>query len=402
MPVYAYRAASAAGRTVRGTEEAATEAALDRLLVERGLFPLEIRSAGGGAARRAGSGAWTSRRADLAESVATLAALLEAGLPLDRALEVTARGAARSDMAQALEGVRQVVRGGGRITDALRAHAELFPPVAVGLLGTAERGGHLAEATRRLADHLERESALRARVVSALIYPALLAGVGLFALVVLLLFVLPRFVELLSDAGAALPASTALLLAASRGFGRWWPLLLLAPCAGGVLWTRWRRSTGGRERADALLLSLPLLGPLRARYASVHVARTLGTLTAGGLTLLQALDVTVSTTGDAAVAADLRAAHGAVRRGEALSAALARGRAFPHVMIRMVQVGEETGELDTLLGRAAGLMEGELGRKVERLVALLEPAMILLFGILVGGVALSLLQAIYGVHADTF
>lgn len=401
MPRFSWQAATAGGRTLRGTEEAPTEGALERALAGRGLYPVAIRPAGRGEGERRGRG-WVSRRADVAESVATLAALLEAGLPLERALEVTAQGAARRDVAEGLEEVRRAVRGGGRVAEAVAARRDLFPPVAAGLLGAAERGGHMADAMRRLADGMEREGALRARVVSALTYPVLLAAVGTAATTILLAYVLPQFVELLADAGAALPTSTALLLAASRAFTRFWPLLVLAAGAAGFAWWSVRRSEGGRERTDAWLLRVPVLGPLRARYAATHVARTLGTLLSGGVPLLPALAAAADAAPDAAVAADLRAAAGSVRRGEALSAALERGRGFPHLLPRLARVGEETGEMDAMLLRAADMLQAELERRLERAVSLLEPAMILLFGALVGGVALSLLQAIYGIHAGAF
>lgn len=402
MARFRYEAANAGGQTVRGVEEAASEGALERLLAGRGLYPVSIAPAARGEGERRAGGAWTSRRADVAEAVATLAALLEAGLPLERALEVAAQGAARRDVAGALEGVRRAVRGGGRVADAVAAQAGVFPPIAAGLLAAGERGGQLADAMRRLADGMEREGALRARVVAALTYPALLAAVGTAATTILLVYVLPKFVDLLADAGASLPTSTAILLALSGAAGRWWPaLLLLVVGLAAAIW-RTRRSAAGRERGDAWLLRLPLVGPLRARYASAQTARTLGTLLAGGVPLVAALDVAAGAASDAAVAADLRAARASVRRGEALSGALARGRGFPHVLVRLVAVGEETGEMDAMMLRAAALMESELERRLDRTVSLLEPAMILFFGLVVGGVALSLLQAIYGIHADAF
>lgn len=401
MPRFSYEAATAGGQTVRGVEEAPSEGAVERLLAGRGLYALRVVPAARGEGERRGGG-WVSRRADLGEAVSTLAALLEAGLPLERSLEVAARGAARRDVAAGLDEVRRAVRGGGRIADAVAAQGALFPPMAAGLLGAGERGGHLADAMRRLAAGMEREGALRARVVSALTYPLLLAVVGFAATVILLAYVLPKFVDLLADAGAELPASTALLLAASRAFGRGWPVLLAVAVVAAGLWWRARSTPAGRERTDAWLLRLPLAGALRSRYASAQVARTLGTLLAGGVPMLAALEVAAGSAPDAAVAADLRAAQGSVRRGEALSAALARGRGFPHVLVRLVQAGEETGEMDAMLLRAAALMETELERRLDRTVALLEPGMILLFGLLVGGVALSLLQAIYGIHADAF
>jgi type II secretory pathway component PulF len=397
---FRYEAADASGQTIRGIEEADTPAALERMLSGRGLYALRVVPAERGGTERGERSRWVSRRADVAEAVATLAALLEAGLPLEQALEVAAKGAARADVSAGLEDLRRTVRGGGRIAEGVRAHPALFPPVAAGLLAAGERGGQLADAARRLADGLEREGALRASVVAAVTYPALLALVGTGATGILLGFVLPKFVGLLAEAGARLPLSTSILLAFSKlvtSYG--WVTAALLVTGAVLLWRR-RRSPAGRERIDAWLLRVPMVGGLRARYASAQVARTLATLLAGGVPLLTALEVAVQSVTDAAVSADLNAAHAAVRRGDALSGALSRGRGFPHVLVRLVEVGERTGELDAMLLRAAALMEAELERRLGRAVALLEPLLVLFFGFLVGGVALSLLQAIYGMHSD--
>lgn len=403
MPTFAYRATTLEGRTLRGVEEAVSPVALERTLAGRGLYALDVipareRTEESGFSR----GRLIPRGADVTEAMATLASLLEVGLPLERALEITIRGAARRDVAGALASARQRVREGGKLADALAEYPALFPAVAVGLVRAADRGGHLAEAVRRLAEHLERERALRARLVSALTYPLLLVGTGALSLAVLLLFVLPRFVTILDDAEAALPRSTALLLATSTLLGRIWPLLMLGVLIAPVVWIRWRATERGRERTDALLLRLPLVGPLRARYASARLARTLGTLLSGGLPLVPALEIAGDASGDMAVGAQVRTTREEVRRGEALSAALRRRQTFPFIFVRLVEVGEETGQLEVMLERVAALLDAELERRLDRLVSLIEPTLILLFGVLVGFVALSLLQAIYGVHADAF
>ena len=403
MPAFAYRAVTTEGRTLQGVEEAVSIPALERVLSGRGLYPLDVAPARGREESGDRPRGWlVGRRVDAAEGITTLAALLDAGLPLERALEVAGRGAARADVGTAWEAVRRQVREGGRLADALVQHPRCFPPVAVGLVRAGERGGHLAEAVRRLAEHLERERALRAKLLSAMIYPLLLIGVGAAALTALLLFVIPRFVELLADAGTELPTSTRALLASASFLGRFWPLMLIGMVAGAGALVAWYRTPSGRLQAHTLLLRLPLIGALRARRATSQLARTLATLLAGGLPLVPSLEIAAETTGDAAVAADVHATREAVRRGETFSAVLRRGRAFPYAFVRLSEVGEETGQLEVLLERAAGLMESELERRMERLVALLEPALILLFGLAVGFVTLSLLQAIYGVHAEGF
>lgn len=210
------------------------------------------------------------------------------------------------------------------------------------------------------------------------------------------------FVALLQDSGSALPRSTAILIAASQGLTHGFPLIAGGGVVLAMAYAAGRSSEMGRERIDSFLLRLPILGALRARHATARLANTLATLLAGGMPLLTALEIAQETTADAAVGADVRAAQDAVRRGEAFSGALGRGRAFPYAFIRLVEVGEETGQLDTLIEKAGMLLETELERRLEQSVALLEPAMIVVFGCVIGFVALALLQAIYGIHADGF
>lgn len=400
MTLYRFEAADSSGNTVRGTEEASSEAALNRVLAVRGLYPLRVSLVE--TQHNGGRSGWVARRADVAEAMATLAALLEAGLSLERALVVVSTGAARRDVAAAMDAVRFAVQRGGRITDAVAANPAFFPPLAVGLLGAGERGGQLAEAVRRLADAMEREGALRARVIAAVTYPAILAAVGAGATGLLLGFVLPKFVDLLAAAGARIPLSTRVLLTLSQGVVSYGWIVAPAVVVAALLLWRSQNTAAGRVRVDSFMLRTPLLGELRARYASAQVARTLGTLLTGGVPLLAALEAAAEAVPDAAIAADLRAAGVVVRRGDTLSGAMARGRGFPHTFTRLVEVGEQTGELDTMMLRAAALIEADLERRLTRSIALLEPLLILIFGMLVGGVALSLLQAIYGIHADAF
>jgi type II secretory pathway component PulF len=402
VPAFAYRAATAAGRTVRGVEEAESPAALERVLGQRGLYPLEVAPAtarSAGEERRTG---FRSRRADVVEAIRYLATLMDAGFPLDRALTAVSRVVARRDVAAAVLDVRDRVRGGTRLDDALSAHPRVFPRFAVGMVRAGERGGHLADALERLSVQMEREQALRARLISALIYPAVMVAVGAGALVVLFVFVLPRFVTLLQDTGSALPRSTALLLATGQFVSEWWWALLLAPVVLAMLVSAARATDEGRASVDRVLLRLPIVGPMRGRLASARLARTLSTLLASGLPILPALEIAAESQADAAVAEEVLRAREEVRAGDRLAASLRRAGSFPFLFVQMVEVGEEGGRLAEMLERAASAMEGELERGLDRLMRLVEPAMIVVFGGLIGFVALSLLQAIYGIQPDRF
>jgi general secretion pathway protein F len=399
MPDFAYRVVTSAGRTLRGVEEAASASALEGAPAARGLYPIEMAVAAG---RRTARRRFRSRRADAADSIRYLATLVGANFPLDRALGTVARVTARADVAEALGTVRERVRSGAALAEALGEQPGIFPRLAVGMTRAGERGGHLAEALGRLADHLEREEGLRAQLLSAMLYPLVMLLVGGAAVAVLVLYVLPRFVTLLDDAGVALPRSTALLLKTGAFLGEWWPVLLLAGIAAGLLTVVAYRSPTGRTLTDNVLLRLPIIGPLRQRLAAARLGRSLATLLESGLPILPALDVAADSLTSTAAAGEVLEAREEVRAGVPLATALGRGHAFPYVFMQMVQLGEEGGRLPEMLERAANAAEQDLQRGLERLMRLVEPALIVAFGVVAGFVALSLLQAIYGVRVDAF
>lgn len=395
MPAYAYRAVDDGGTRHRGTEEAATPAELTRALERRGLLVLAV-SESRAPKTRTGLG----RRRGLLEATRTLASLLDAGLPLARALEV-AESLAGGGVAEVLAVVRTRVQRGDPLHTALADHPRLFPPIYVGVVRAGERGGDLAGAFRRLDAQLEREQALRSKLLSASIYPLILAIVGGVAVVLLTLFVLPRFADLLLDDGATLPTSTRVLLTVSTGAVAVWPVLLLGPPLAVLAISGWLTTDAGRRFAARSLLALPGIGSLRQQALAARFARLTGVLTAGGAPLLDALDDAAGSLGDPAARDEAVRIRLRVREGASLNRALAEGSVFPPLLSRLVAVGEESGRLEEFLGKAAEVFEARLTRATERLATLAEPVMILVFGALVGLVALSLLQAIYGVNAGS-
>jgi len=398
MPDFAYRAVTDRGRILRGVEQAGSAAVLEHQLSARGLFPLEVSPR----PERTNRPRFRRKRADVVEAFRYLATLVDAGFPLDRALETVSRVVARSDVMTALQQVRAQVQAGAALADALAEQPRLFPPLAVGMIRAGERGGTLAPALDRLAEHLEGEEALRSELVAAMYYPMLVAIVGGVAMLVLVLYVLPRFVDVIGEAGAAIPRTTALLLHTSALAQQWWPLLVLGVIAAVVVGVSYRRSVMGRAKTDAFLLRLPVVGPLRQRLVAARLGRSLATLLDSGMPILPALDIAARALGDSAATEQVLRARQEVQAGVRLAPALGRGHGFPYLFLQMVEVGEESGRLAEMLARAATAAEGELRRGLERLVRLVEPALIVAFGAVAGFVALSLLQAIYGFRVDLF
>lgn len=400
MPSFAYEAVTAGGEAVRGVEEASSASDAEETLRRRGLRPLSVEAAETRSSLERGG--YRRQRADVAHAFRYLSILLDAGFPLDRALGTVQGLVARDDVAEAVGEAREGVRSGERLADALTEQGDIFPRLAVGMVRAGERGGRLAEALERLAVHLEREEELRSRILSALLYPAMMAGVGGLALLVLVFYVLPKFVSVLEESGASLPATTSLLLSISGFLGRWWAVLLAAAVLLGGAAAAWLRSERGRRKTSMLLLRLPVVGPLRRRAAAARFGRSLAELLQSGLPIVSALDAASSSLADPAASDEVADARREVRAGRSLASALAEGRAFPPLFLRMTSLGEESGRLSEMLHRAADVAEDELERRLEGMVRLVEPTLVIVFGIVVGFVALSLLQAIYGVRLQSF
>lgn len=396
---FSFQAIDQSGKRVRGQEEAPSAAALAQSLEARGLVVLELAPERLRSKGREGFG--FGRRREVLEVTRALAALLPAGLPLARAL-ATSANMATGEVATAVDEVRAAVERGDALADSLAGFPQLFSPLYIGLVRAGERSGDLTGAFARLAQQLEREDQLRAKLLSVSIYPLLLATAGGSAVLVLLLFVMPRFVELLQGTGATLPKSTAMLLAFSSGVRHYWPVLIVAAIGLALLLAWMRTAEAGRRVGSELLLRLPLVRRYRQHALAARFARLMGVLLSGGAPLLSALDDALECLGDPLARDEVVRVRGRVREGIALNQALGEGELFPPLLRQLVAVGEESGRLQDFLLKAAEILEEKTGRVLERLVALAEPAMIIVFGGLVGFVALSLLQAIYSVNAGSF
>lgn len=389
---YAYRAARPDGSLELGTVAAAGRDAAAAALSGRGLFPIEIRVGATAEARRARLPA-----SDLALGLRVLATLLEAGLPMARAL------AAFGDLAPpswqpALPSVGAAVREGQGLAAALAAAPLDVPPVVVGMIRAGEAGSGVAPAVRRAAELTERAAATQAAVRGALAYPLILGLTGAASLALLVGVVLPRFAVILADLGQALPASTRLVLAGAATLRAAALPGLAALGAAAVLWRAWTNTPAGRAQWHAMLLALPLVGATRRSAATARAAAALASLLESGVPVAAGLLHAALASGDAALSARLLAAREAVVTGGRIAAAVDAADAMTPTAVRLIRAGEESGRLAAMLTHAAVLEAERAEGLVKGAVRLLEPALILVFGALVALVAASLLQAIYSVR----
>jgi general secretion pathway protein F len=392
LATYTYRAARADGALELGELTAGSREEAARALSARGLFPLEVAPA---AERRAGRA--HARLRELALGLRVLATLLEAGLPVGRAL------AAMPELVPpvwraGLPMIRRAVAEGDSLGAALAASPVPLPPVVLGVIRAGEAGSGLAVAVARAAELLEEMAATRAAIRSALAYPAVLALAGIASMALLVGVVLPRFAAILGDLGQALPPTTRLVLAAATLVRAGAVPATLALAAAWGLGRAWLARPEGRSRAHALLLRIPVLGGVRRAAATGRACAALAALLESGVPASTALRHAARASGDAALEQALLAAREAILTGERPWAALERLNALTPTAVRLVRAGEETGRLAALLGHAARLERERAERTVKTAVRLLEPALLLAFGGLVALVAAALLQAIYSVR----
>ena len=402
MTVFSYRAADRRGQTIDGVMEAADVGAVVERLQRDAYFPIAVeaqdprRRVFGLAWPETGRGRVAGR--DLVAFTQQLATLVEAGLPLDRALAIQAELAPTARLRAITADVLRGVRGGSSLADALgRHHPRPFSRLYINMVRAGEKGGVLETTLRRLAGFLEESQEFRDALVSALIYPALLTGVGAAAVVFLMAFVIPRFAVIFADLGATIPLPTLLLLEASAAIHRYWWLLALLS-VGGVLAGRMVLATPrGRLGADRLLLRLPLAGEVIVKSDVARFTRILGTLLRSGVAMIPALTVVRDMLGNQVLARAVEGLGDGVRRGAGLAQPMGEARAFPPLAVHMVRVGEETGRLEETLLQVAVSLETDTRKLVKRLIALAEPCIILVMGVVVGFIVVAMLLAILSV-----
>ena len=405
MPLYRYRAVSPAGEVSTGESDAASETDLVDRLRDQGLMPTQIVASAGLVAANA-PGARAPRRRLFAAKYVTrdqllaitreLATLLRAGLPLDRALEILIGLAPTPPVAVLLQGVRDDVRGGKALSQALDARREVFSRFYVNIVRAGEAGGALGVVLQRLAETMERNKELRENVRSALIYPTILIGVAVVSVIVLLIFVVPQFQQTFAQAGKALPLPTQVVVFIGTFMKRWW-WAVLAAIVLFVLWYRRRRADPAVRRArDLRLLRAPLVGDLIGKLEVARFARTLATLLGNGVTLLAGLAIVKETMGNVVLASSLDGVIAKLREGKGFGRPLADTGLYPRLASQMILVGEESGRLEEMLTRVADVYDREVQVAIKRFLAVLEPAMILTLAVLVGGIVFSILLGVMG------
>jgi general secretion pathway protein F len=403
MAFFQYRAADQAGKIIEGVMEAEVEQSVVSRLHEMGCVPLRINVPRAGAAttQQVRLPLFTRRKVSqpqLLQFTQELATLLAAGLPLDRSLVILGSLVEGEEFTKIMRTLVEAVRAGKSLAAAMTEHPDVFPKIYVNMIRAGEAGGILEAVLRYLTEYMERSLALKEDLKSALIYPLILGGAAGVSLIVLFVYVIPRFALIFKDVGQALPLITKIVIDFSEFLTQYGWVLLLVLLGGVTAGLFYLRSPEGRTEWDRFCLRVWLLGELVKKFETARFARTLSALLRGGVPLLEALGTVQGVVGNRLLTHAIGQVQVRVREGKGMARPLGESGLFPPLALNMIAVGEETGKLDTMLNEVAEHYDQEVKRTTKRLTSILEPALILGMGLVIGVVVISMLLAIFSMN----
>jgi general secretion pathway protein F len=403
MPEFSFQAIKGSGELVQGTLVAETESALLAQLRRMGCLPIHVTPKDDSGGTRF---AWLTRKGLSSQDRLTfarqLATLVRAGIPLDRSLSLSRDLAAKPALRRVIEGTLKELRNGQSLAHSLAANEHFFPPLYVAMVRAGEASGTLPAVLDRLVEFEEFSAELRGYLISALIYPMLLLMVGGVAIAFLLGFVVPRFAQIFEEAGKELPLPTQVLMDVSQAFRDYGWLAVLVIVGAVFLVNRWVRTDSGRLRWDEWRLKAPLLGDVILKLEIARFAKTMGTLLTQAVPIISALRLTREVLSNRRVAATVEPLIQGIKRGQGLATPLAETGLFPVLAVQLMTLGEQTGKLDSMLLELAAIYDREVRVATKRLVAFIEPAVILAMGLVVGTIVISTLLAIVSINEVPF
>jgi len=394
MPVYAYRGVNRAGGTVTGERQATNKNELQALLRRENITVNKMSEKGREFALPTFGGGVSTK--ELAIFTRQFSVMIDAGLPLVQCLEILAGQQDNKTFEKILTGVRSAVESGSTLSAAMRQYGKIFDPLYVNMVEAGETGGILDTILQRLASYIEKNVKLKRAVQSALIYPVAVLFIAFSVIILLLWKVVPIFATLFAGLGVDLPLPTRIVIGLSNFIGSIYGLIILIAFIAIVLVLRsWYQTPGGKYALDSVLLRLPLIGILLRKIGVARFTRTLGTLISSGVPILEGLDITARTSGNAVIEQAILKTRKAVEAGRTLVDPLKETDVFPSMVTQMIGVGEQTGAMDAMLQKIADFYEDEVDAAVKDLLTALEPLMIVFLGGVVGGVVISMYMPLF-------
>ncbi len=418
MATFAYEAMNSSGQAVKDEIEATSSEEAIAKIRSKGYYPTKVKEkaakkkAGKKTAEPAQSGSKRKMpisiggvpRKQLVTFTRQLSTLQDAGLPILRSLQILEQQQKPGLLKAIIGGVADEVEGGGTLSDAMAKYPKAFDKLYVNMINAGELGGVLDIILQRLADFMEKAAKLKKKVIGAMIYPGVVVSIAVAIVSMIMIFVIPKFEQIFRDFGTKLPPVTEALLFVSRWFANWgWLYVILTPIVVMLLIKLIRMSDGGRYAVDAVKLKIPILGGILGKTAIARFTRTLGTLIAAGVPILDALNITKETCGNEVYSRALGKVHDAIREGESMADPLRATKVCDAIVVNMVDVGEETGDLDKMLMKVADNYDSDVDVLVGSLISILEPVMVVVLGLIVGFIVIalfapmiSLIQAVSG------
>jgi general secretion pathway protein F len=399
MATFFFRAVAADGKVRTGSLAGDDEKLIARELRKQGLTPIYV-----GVAPKSASveiklpSFGGSKRRDVLFFTQELSTLLNSGVPLDRALSITGELTERPAFRFIVLDTLRVLKGGKSLADSLATHPEYFSDLYINMIRAGEASGALAAIFDRLAEFERSRDELRNYIVSSMVYPALLALVGLGSILLLLMFVVPRFASIFDGTTMKIPLATQIMLQASAFVKAYWWIAALAITISAIAWRTYTRTPAGRMWWDGARLKLPLLGDALLKAETSRFARAMATLVANSVPLVQSIGIAAATLNNRMIAAALGGVAQGVKRGEGIAAPVRKAGVFPPLASHLLTVGEETGRLDHMFARMADIYENDTRASIRRFTSLFEPLIILTMGVLVGALILSMLLAITSIN----
>ncbi|HEY2933295.1 MAG TPA: type II secretion system F family protein [Acidobacteriota bacterium] len=402
MASYNYKALTVDGRVIEGTLEGLDDRSVLDALRDQGYLPIRVASDENTPAFRRlfsfsrGQGKVSGK--DLLIFTQELGTLVKAGLPLDRSLTILTSLSEKPRVREIIRDVLDEVRGGRSLADAMGKHPRAFPKIYVNMIRAGETGGVLPDILERLAEYLESAQDLKKYFFSSMIYPVLLMTVALSSIVVLVLFVIPQFSLVFENAGAPMPLPMKIMLGISNFLRAWWWALIGGAALIFYIVKRYLGTEEGRLNWDRRLLTLPMIGPLMHKMEVARFSRTLGILLRSAVPLLNSMTIVKEIVNNQAIASSMDAIKSGIKKGEGISGPIRAANVFPPFALHLVEVGEETGNLDAMMLQVADTYDKEVRSSVKSLIAFFEPAIILVMGLIIGTMVVSMLMAIFSIN----
>jgi type IV pilus assembly protein PilC len=389
MPVFTYRGVNRAGATVTGERTAETKAEIAAMLRRENINVSKLSQKGKEFNIPTFGGGVDSK--ELAVFTRQFSVMIDAGLPLVQCLEILAGQQENKTFQKVLTGVRSSVEGGASLANSMKQFEKIFDPLYYNMVDAGETGGILDTILQRLSSYIEKNVKLKRAVKSAMIYPIAVLSIAGGVIILLLWKVVPIFTQLFNGLGVDLPLPTRIVIMLSNFIGSIYGLTILVALVGaGFALKTWYGTPQGRMALDTLILKIPLVGPLMRKIAVARFTRTLGTLISSGVPILEGLDITARTSGNAVVEKAIIQTRKAVEAGRSLVDPLKETDVFPGMVTQMIGVGEQTGAMDAMLQKIADFYEDEVDAAVKDLLTAMEPLMIVILGVVVGGIVISM------------